>query len=315
MEKLIQKIIIDTDPGHDDAMALLMLLAVPQIEILAITTVAGNTTIENATRNTKYILGLVKKENTPLFAGSAKPIERDLIVANVHGKSGLDGSGAELLPIEKTIEQATDEIIEIIKQNPGEVTLLTLGPLTNIAKAFLKEPSLPKMVKQIIMMGGAIAVPGNKNRVAEFNFFVDPEAAKIVFDSEVKKVLVPLDACNDIVLPEQSIKEIKERAGNVGKILSNMLVPYVENIKKYDNMAGALMYDPLAAYYLINPSAFLLEEMDIKIETKGEYTFGMSVAERRVGALKNPNTKVAIKINGQKFIDDFVELIIKLDKA
>ena len=94
-----------------------------------------------------------------------------------------------------------------------------------------------------------------------------------------------------------------------------MLVPYVENIKKYDNMAGALMYDPLAAYYLINPSAFLLEEMDIKIETKGEYTFGMSVAERRVGALKNLNTKVAIKINGQKFIDAFVELIIKLDKA
>lgn len=310
-----QKIIIDTDPGHDDAMALLMLFAVPGVEILAITTVAGNSTIENTTRNAKYILSLAKKENIPLFAGSAKPMVRDLILANVHGKSGLDGSGAELLPIEKTVEQATDKIIEIIKQNPNEITILTLGPLTNIARAFIKEPSLPKMVKQIVMMGGAIAVPGNKNRVAEFNFFVDPEAAKIVFDSEVKKILVPLDACNNIVLPEQSIKEIGERAGDIGKVLSNMLVPYVENIKKYDNMAGALMYDPLAAYYLINPSAFQLEEMDIKIETKGEYTFGMSVAEKRPGALKNLNTKVAIKIDGQKFIDDFVDLIIKLSKV
>lgn len=310
-----QKIIIDTDPGHDDAMALLMLFAVPQIEILAITTVAGNSTIENTTRNAKYILSLSKKENTPLFAGSAKPIARDLILANVHGKSGLDGSGVELLPIEQTTEQAADKIIEIIKQNPGEITLLTLGPLTNIAKAFLKEPSLPKMIKQIVMMWGAIAVPGNKNRVAEFNFFVDPEAAKIIFDSEVEKVLVPLDACNDIVLPEQSIKEIGEKAGDIGKILSNMLVPYVENIKKYDNMAGALMYDPLVAYYLINPDAFQLEEMDIKIETKGEYTFGMSVAERRVGALKNPNIKVAMKIDGQKFINDFVDLIVNLSKV
>lgn len=314
MERLIQKIIIDTDPGHDDAMALLMLLAVPEIEILAITTVAGNTTIENATRNAKYILGLAKKEDIPLFAGSVKPIERDLITAKVHGASGLDGSGAELLSIEKTTEQATDKIIEIVKQNPGEITLLTLGPLTNVAKAFLKDPSLSRMIKRIVMMGGAIAVPGNKNRVAEFNFFVDPEAAKIVFDSEIEKVLVPLDACNDIILPEQSIKEIGEKAGDIGKVLSNMLVPYVENIKKYDNMAGALMYDPLAAYYLINPSAFQLEEMDVKIETKGEYTFGMSVAERRVGALKNPNTKVAIKIDGQKFINDFVGLIVILSK-
>ena len=309
-----QKIIIDTDPGHDDAMALLMLFAVPEIEILAITTVAGNTTIENATRNAKYILSLAKKESIPLFTGFSRPIERDLITANVHGASGLDGSGAELLPIEQTTEQASDKIIEIVKQNPNEVILLTLGPLTNIAKAFLKDPSLPKMMKQVVMMGGAIAVPGNKNRVAEFNFFVDPEAAKIVFDSEVEKILVPLDACNDIILPEQSIKEIREKAGDIGKVLSNMLVPYVENIKKYDNMAGTLMYDPLAAYYLINPSTFQFEEMDIKIETKGEYTFGMSVAERRVGALKNPNVKVAIKIDGQKFIDDFVGFIVELNK-
>lgn len=303
------RIIIDTDPGHDDAMALLMLFSVSQIEILTITTVAGNSTIENTTRNAKYILSLAKKESVPLFAGSAKPIMRDLILANVHGESGMDGSGAELLPIERIIDQAADKIIEIVKQNSGEITLLTLGPLTNIAKAFLKEPFLPKMIKQIIMMGGAIAVPGNKNRVAEFNFFVDPEAAKIVFDSEVEKVLVPLDVCNDIILSEQSIKEIREKAGDIGKVLSNMLVPYVENIKKYDNMAGALMYDPLAAYYLINPGAFQLEEMDIKIETKGEYTFGMSVAERRAGALKNLNTKVAVKIDGQKFINDFVNFI------
>ncbi|MCL5011245.1 MAG: nucleoside hydrolase [Patescibacteria group bacterium] len=307
------KIIIDTDPGHDDAMALLMLFAVPQIEILAITTVAGNSTIENTTRNAKYILNLAKKEHIPLYAGASKPIERDLIKANVHGISGLDGSGAESLPLEPTIDEASDKIIEIVKQDPKEITLLTLGPLTNIAKAFLKDPSLPKMIKQVIIMGGAITVPGNKNRVAEFNFFVDPEAAKIIFDSEVEKVLIPLDACNDIILPENAIREIGQ-SGLIGKTLSKMLIPYIENLKKFDGIAGALMYDPLAAYYLINPDAFQLEEMDIKIETNGEYTFGMSVAERRIAASKNPNVKVAVKIDGQKFIEDFINLIFRLNK-
>ncbi len=306
------KVIIDTDPGHDDAMALLMILASQQIEVLAITTVAGNSDIENTTRNAKYILSLAKKETIPFYAGAGKPIARDLIKANVHGASGLDGSGVKDLPLELVKDEASDKIIEIIRQNRGKITLLTLGPLTNIAKAFLKDPSLLKMIKQIVIMGGAIAVPGNKNRVAEFNFFVDPEAAKIVFEAEVEKVLIPLDACNDIVLPESAIKKIS-KSGLIGETLSKMLVPYIENIKKFEGMMGALMYDPLAAYYLVNPSAFQLEEMDIKIETRGEYTFGMSVAERRVVALKVPNVKVAVKIDGKKFINDFVNSIIDID--
>ena len=308
------KIIIDTDPGHDDAMALLMLFAVPRIGISAITTVAGNSSIENINRNAKYILSLAKKENVPLYTGAGKPIARDLIKANVHGTSGLDGSGVEDLPLGPVKDEASDKIIEIVRQNSGEITLLTLGPLTNIAKAFLEDPSLPKIVKRIVMMGGAIAVPGNKNRVAEFNFFVDPEAAKIVFESEAEKVLIPLDACNDVVLPESAIKKIS-KSGLIGKTLSKMLIPYIENIKKFEGMMGALMYDPLAAYYLVNPEAFQLEMMDIRIETKGEYTFGMSVAERRVVAPKIPNVKVAVKIDGKEFINDFVDSIIRLDKV
>lgn len=145
-----------------------------------------------------------------------------------------------------------------------------------------------------------------------FGFFVDPEAAKIVFESEVEKVLIPLDACNSIVLPESAIKKIS-KSGLVGETLSKMLVPYIENIKKFEGMTGALMYDPLAAYYLINPSVFRLEEMDIRIETKGEYTFGMSVAERREVASKVLNVKVAVKIDGPKFINDFVNSIIEID--
>lgn len=309
-----QKIIIDTDPGHDDAMAVLMMLASPQIEVLAITTVAGNSTIENTTRNARYILNLAKRDDIPLFAGAEKPLERSLIQANVHGKSGLDGSGAELLNAEKTQDTASDKIIEIVKQNPAEIILLTLGPLTNIAKAFLKSPSLPSIIKKIVVMGGAITAPGNKSRAAEFNFFVDPEAAKIVLESEVEKILVPLDACNDIVLPQKEIQGLKE-SGSVGRELSRMLVPYIENIKKFDAMTGALMYDPLAAYYLINSAAFGFEEMDVVVETKGEYTFGMSVAERRPGALKKTNVKVAVKIDRQKFIDDFVGAIFRLDKS
>lgn len=312
----MNKIIIDTDPGHDDAMALLMLLASDKVEILAIVTVAGNSTIENTTRNAKYILSLVRERresgNIPIFSGAEKPLVRDLVVAKVHGASGLEGSGAELLEAQKTQETACDKIIEIVKQNPGEITLLTLGPLTNIAKAFQKEPSLPNMIKRMVIMGGAVSVCGNKSRTAEFNFFVDPEAAKMVFEASIEKVLIPLDACNEIILPKESIEDIKEKAGDIGETLANMLLPYVDNLKKFDNMNGALMYDPLAAYYLINPDAFKLEDMDIVIETKGEHTFGMSVAEKRSGAKKSPDAKVAVEINGEEFISDFVDSIIKL---
>lgn len=308
-EKL--KIIIDTDPGHDDVMAILMLLAYKNIEIKAITTVAGNSTIENVTRNTQLVLDLARRK-IPLFSGAEKPLKRELIKADVHGQSGLDG--LPLINVKADLNYlAVEKIIEIVENDPGEITILALGPLTNLAEAFLKKPDLPGKIKQIVIMGGAIEVCGNKNRVAEFNFFVDPEAAKIVMDSAVQKVLVPLDACNDIVMTNREIDRFEN--GKIGEALAKMMQPYVENLAKYEGISGAAMYDPLAAYYLINPAAFILQPMDVQVETEGELTRGMSVAERRAVADRNLNVDVAVKINANKFLDDFVKAVVKIDQC
>jgi len=305
------KLIIDTDPGHDDAMAILMLLANPNIDIRTITTVAGNSTIENTTRNARYILKLAKNKTIPVFDGAAKPLNKKLILADVHGASGLDGSETLSLGSITLENNATDRIIELVNSDPGKITILALGPLTNIAQAFLKDPKLFTKIKQLIIMGGAIGVCGNKSRVAEFNFFVDPEAAKIVLETNIEKILIPLDACKDIFLADRDIVKIKN--GPIGYVLKQMLKPYIKNLALFDGLKGAMMYDPLAAYYLVNPQAFSLQKADIVVETKGEFTAGMSVIENRAKVKKLFNVLLTTKIDRSQFIKDFIASINTLD--
>lgn len=306
------KLIIDTDPGHDDAMAILMLLPSEKIDILAITTVAGNSSVKNTTRNACYILNLVKRNNIPVYSGAAKPLVRDLIQADVHGASGLDGSTSQMTKKLELTNDAPKQLVRLIKQNPGAVTILALGPLTNIATALELDPSIIKKIKNLVIMGGAINVPGNKSRVAEFNFFVDPEAAKIVLNSNLKIILVPLDACNEILMTKDDIGEFG--LGKIGKTLAKMLKPYIKNIAKFEGVKGAMMYDPLAAYFLLSPASYKTRLMDIVIETSGEFTAGMSVADQRLVSDKNPRIKVVTAINGKKFISDFIKSIKKIDE-
>lgn len=200
-----RKIIIDTDPGHDDALAILLLERSGLFDIRAITTVAGNSSIEDTTNNARYVLDLIKSE-TPLYSGAEKPLKRELIMAEVHGKGGLAGS--VITKRERLTKNASQKIIELVQENPGEISIVSLGPETNIADAFLRDPELPKLIREIVIMGGAIAVPGNKNRVGEFNIFVDPEAADIVLKADVRKVLVSLDVCNDVVLTIEDFERL-----------------------------------------------------------------------------------------------------------
>lgn len=309
-EKL--KVLIDTDPGHDDAMAILMVLANPDVEVVAITTVAGNSTIENVTRNAKFILDLARRSDIPVFDGAKKPLKKKLVLADVHGASGLDGSNSENQEIPKLKNNAVEKMMEIINQNPSEISILALGPLTNLAKMFLKDKTIETKIKQIVIMGGAINVAGNKSRVAEFNFFVDPESAKIVLESSVKKVLVPLDVCNEIIMQSTDIDLFGN--GKIAKSLKTMLKPYIKNIAKFEGLKGAMMYDPLATYALVNPEAYKSEAMDVVVEVKGEFTAGMTVAEKRVVAKRSLNIEVVTVINGPKFLADFVDSIKKLDE-
>jgi inosine-uridine nucleoside N-ribohydrolase len=304
--KKLPKIIIDTDAGHDDVLAMMLLAKSKQVNIVAITTVAGNSTVENATRNAAFTLDLLNRRDIPISSGKANPIKRKLITAVVHGKSGLDGVNTSQTKFKLTGDSHL-KIIETIKANPHQITILTLGPLTNIARAFITDPEVSSLVKKIVIMGGAINVCGNKNRVAEFNMFVDPEAADVVFKSNVKKTLIPLDPCNSIILTEQDFEKLKD--SNLYLPIKAMMKQFIKGIEKYEGVKGALVYDAIAAYYLLNQSAFHCRPMDIVVETKGEHTFGMTVAEKRKIETQNHNVSVALRVNGNKFVKDFICII------
>lgn len=300
-----RKIIIDTDPGHDDAMAIMLAVKSNLFDILAITTVCGNSTIVNTTRNARYILELLGRTDIPIYSGAAKPLKRPLIQAQVHGKSGLEGIDPTNKPF--LTNNAVDQILELVKKFPNEITLVTLGPLTNIAKALLKDPETMSKVKEITIMGGAIKVPGNKNRVAEFNIFVDPEAAGIVFNFPIPKTIVPLDACNHVRLSLNDFKTIKNTT--LKTVLLKMVKPYINNIAKNEGVRAALMYDPLTVYYLINPSSAKTYKCNVAIETKGELTRGMTVADLRQKPEAKNNVTVVEYINATDFKNYFLETL------
>jgi len=304
----MKKLIIDTDPGHDDALALMLIFKSGKFDIKAVTTVAGNSTIQNVTKNARAILNLVDEKNVPVFSGQANPIKRSLIKAVVHGDSGLDG--LDVSQIEPRLTgNADDKIIGLVKKYPGQIRILTLGPLSNIARAFIKEPKLASLVKEIVIMGGAINVCGNKNRVAEFNMFVDPEAAEVVFKAEVKKILIPLDPCNEVVVPLSCFENL--RGGKLYQPLVKMMKKFKAGLGKELKIKGVLVYDAIAAYYLIKPTVFDLKDMDVVIETKGEHTFGMTVAEKRERVVRNFNVCVAMKVDKKAFIKDYFEILKK----
>ena len=298
------KVIIDTDPGHDDAMALMLACKSPELEVLAVTTVAGNSTIENTTRNARFILDFIGRNDIPVFSGASKPLKRDLVQAVVHGKSGLEG--IDPTNASNLTGDAVERMLEIIRSSPDEITLVTLGPMTNVAQAIRNDPQTMSQLKQVISMGGAIDVPGNMNRVAEFNIFVDPEAADIVMRFPVKKTLIPLDACNQVPMQLEDFR----RVSNVPLrgLLERMIVPYIENIGLDTGIKAALMYDPLTVFFLLRPESCRAKDCNVQIETKGEVTRGMTVVDKRlITDGVEPNVKVVNFIESRGFIGRFID--------
>lgn len=302
----MRKIIIDTDPGHDDALAIMLAVKSEQFDIKAVTTVMGNSIIENTTRNARYILNLLGSD-VQIYSGAEKPLSRELIQAVVHGKSGLEGIDPKIEP--NLTGNAAEKIIELVEKNPYEMTIVALGPLTNIAKAIQKSPEIMKKAKEMVIMGGAIKVAGNKNRVAEFNIFVDPEAADIVFRFPVKKILVPLDACNNVKMQLEDFEKIKNET--LKKPVLAMMKPFIKNIFEDEGVNAALVYDALTVYYLLNPEACIVKDYDIMVETKGELTRGMTVADLRFKPENKNLISIVESINEDSFRRDFIEALSK----
>lgn len=301
------KVIIDTDPGNDDALALLMMLLSREIDVKLITTVAGNATIQNCTNNANFVRKLAGREDVPIASGSSKPLSKQQVLAVTHGSTGLAGvKVTERLNLDG---RAVDEIIRVVRDSPNEVTLLVIGPQTNIAKAIQKSPESMMLVKQVVMMAGAFNVPGNQNAVAEFNVCTDPDAAKIVADFAAPKVYVPLDVCNTTQVPYEEFLRVNDIA--LRRNLRAMIKPYIRNINRFElPVEGALMYDVLAAYAILRPKLCLFREDFVQVETKGELTSGMTLVDRReTGKRKRNNAKIIERIPKEQFIDDFFAVL------
>lgn len=299
----MKKIIIDTDPGVDDALAIMLAYGSEKLDVMALTTVCGNTTIENATRNAEFIADVIGV-STPIYAGSSAPLIRKLTQATVHGVDGL--AGVKVNKVVSVADEAVARMADIISMYPNEITLVALGPLTNIARLFRDYPDTTTRIKEVVIMGGAIEVPGNMNRVAEFNIYVDPEAADIVMRTPVKKTLVPLDICNRALLYTNELNVV--RPGLIKDVLMKIVGMYSENIGTDTGIDAAILYDPLAVYCALENAKYSTTLMDIAVETEGVTARGMTVADRR--ASKKPE-KSDVAVVVEVDLDDFKSTFIK----
>ena len=277
-----QKIIIDTDPGQDDAVAILLALASPdEIEVLGITAVAGNVPLSLTERNARIVCELAGRPDIAVYAGCDRPLRRKLVTAeHVHGKTGLDGPELPEPKIKLQEKHGVDFIIDTILQEPeNSVSLCPLGPLTNIASAILKQPKIVSRIKQIVLMGGAYFEVGNITPTAEFNIFVDPDAAKIVFEAGIDMVVMPLDVTHKALVTGERNEAFRRLKSPVGIAVAEMTDFFERFDKEKYGSSGAPLHDPCVTAYLINPKIFSGKKINVEIETKSELTLGMTVAD------------------------------------
>lgn len=299
-----EMVIIDTDPGIDDAMATLMACKNPNIAVLAMTTVCGNSTIENTTRNARYILNYIGRNDIPVYSGSAKPLNNRLHTAKVHGASGLAG----IDPKNKAglTYDAVEQIALLLRRYPGKITILALGPLTNIARLAIDYPGALQLAKEIIVMGGAVEVPGNMSPYAEFNMYVDPEAADIVIRFPLKKTLIPLDVYNEAQMQIKDLSKITN--SRIRELLLKMFAPYVKNIFIDTGIQAAILYDPLVVFYLTNLQAFTSIITGLEIELLRRDRRGQTVLFDC--SSNNPSIiRVACTVDSNNFCSEFIRIM------
>ncbi len=276
-----QKIIIDTDPGQDDAVAILLALASPELDILGITAVAGNVPLKLTEKNARKICELAGKPDTKVFSGAIRPLVRELVTAEeVHGKTGLDGPDLPEPKMKLQDQHAVDFIVEtLMAQESGTVTLCPLGPLTNIALALIREPKIAKRIEKIVLMGGGFFEGGNVTPIAEFNIYVDPHAADVVFRSGVPIVVMPLDVTHKALTTSKRVAAFRKLGTRVGIATAQMLEFFERFDEEKYGTDGGPLHDPCVIAYLLKPKLFKGRECNVSVETASELTMGMTVAD------------------------------------
>ncbi len=276
-----RKIIIDTDPGQDDAVAILLALASPELDVLGLTAVAGNVPLALTEKNACKICELAGRPETRVFAGAVRPLTRPLVTAeHVHGRTGLDGPELPEPTMKLEAQHAVDFIVETLMAEPeGTVTLCPLGPLTNIALAMIREPAIVPRIREIVLMGGGYFEQGNVTPSAEFNIYVDPQAADVVYRSGAPIVMMPLDVTHKALTTKARIERFRTMGTRVGTATAQLL-DFFERFdeEKYGTDGGPL-HDPCVIAYLLKPELFSGRQCNVQIETVSELTMGATVVD------------------------------------
>lgn len=315
---MTKKIILDCDPGHDDAIAILLAFGNPEIELLAVTTVVGNQTLAKVTRNALSVARIANMQGIPFAAGSSRPLIREVEVAEtIHGESGLDGPRLPEPDPRLTLDprHAVNVIIDtIMAQPPKTVTLVPTAGLTNIALAARLEPRIVDRVKEVVLMGGGYHV-GNWSAVAEFNIKIDPEAAHIVFNETWPLTMVGLDLTHQALATPEVVKRIKAIGTQPAHFVVELLDFFGKMYKQAQGFDAPPVHDPCAVAYVIDPSVMTVKKVPVNIELTGTLTLGMTVADFRAPAPADCHTQVAVQLDHHKFWDLIVDALERIGEV
>lgn len=304
-----RRILIDCDPGIDDALALLLALRSPELRVEAVTVTAGNVPADRGAANALQLLELAGRSEIPVAMGARRPLLRPLITGEaIHGENGLGGVDLPAPAARLDRRHAADLIIELVTAHPGEITLVAIAPLTNLALALSKEPSIASLIAEIILMGGSLGA-GNITPAAEYNIFADAEAARIVFHAGIPITMLQLTATCQAVLTRRHLEEWKASGSPVAAAAAAMADHYL-SVYERRGLPGGHLHDPLAVGLAIDKTLVLASErLRVEIETRGEFTDGATVADRRPGRSEDrpPNAEVPLRIDGERFVRLLVE--------
>jgi purine nucleosidase len=309
---MTRKIIIDTDPGQDDAVAILLALASPEFDVLGITVVAGNVPLPLTELNARKIVELSGRINIPVFAGCAVPIDRPLVTAeHVHGRTGLDGPTLPDPKIQLHPQHAVDFIIETLRAEP-DVTLCPLGPLTNIATALRRAPEIAQNIREIVLMGGGFFEGGNITPAAEFNIYVDPTAADIVLRAGIPTTMIPLDCTHQALTTAPRVAAFRALPNRAGPAVAELTDFFERYDKEKYGSAGAPLHDPCVIAYLLAPNLFQSRFVNVEIETKSPLTLGATVVDWWRVTDRKPNVTYVRSLNADGFFKLLTERLATL---
>lgn len=307
----VRPIIIDTDPGQDDAVAILLALASPELDVLGITAVAGNVPLALTELNSRKICELAGKPETKVFAGASRPMVRELVTAEyVHGKTGLDGPDLPEPTMALQDQHGVDFIVDTLRAQ--KATICALGPLTNVALALIKAPDIADNIDEIVLMGGGLFEGGNVTPAAEFNIYVDPHAADVVFQSGVKITVFPLDLTHFALTTRERVDAFRAK-GTKPCVATAELLDFFErfDVEKYGS-AGGPLHDPNVIAYLIDPSLYKGRFINLEVETRSELTMGMTVADWWGVSGRDPNVTYMRTVDADGFFAMLLDRIGRL---